>query len=111
MKIAILLPYKENYSPNLSGAVSIHVSNLYEYSKFKKNIVIWGNTKSKKYLSKNYKNISIEKDFYLATIKNIYQNLLNYKKRRVKIIEIHNRPNYVGEISNKLKSKVILYFS
>ena len=28
MKIAILLPYKEDYTPNFSGAVSIHVSNL-----------------------------------------------------------------------------------
>ena len=32
MKISILLPYKEDYSPNFSGAVSIHVSNLYKYS-------------------------------------------------------------------------------
>ena len=63
MKIAILLPYKENYSPNFSGAVSIHVSNLYKYSKFKKNITIWGNTKNKNYLSNNYKNISISKQF------------------------------------------------
>ena len=55
MKIATLLPYKENYSPNLSGAVSIHVSNLYKYSIFKKQITIWGNTSSKKYLSTNYR--------------------------------------------------------
>ena len=61
MKIATLLPYKEDYSPNLSGAVSIHVSNLYRYSKFKNNITIWGSTKSKKYLSENYKNIPINK--------------------------------------------------
>ena len=59
MKITTLLPYKEDYSPYLSGAVSIHVSNLYKYSKFKKNIIIWGSTKSKKYLSANYKNIPI----------------------------------------------------
>ena len=26
------------------------------------------------------------------------------------VIEIHNRPNYVDEISDKLKSKIILYF-
>ena len=48
MKISILLPYKEDYSPKYAGAVSIHVSNLLKYSKFKKNIKIFGNTKSKK---------------------------------------------------------------
>ena len=30
MKIAILLPYKEDYTSKYSGAVSIHVSNLYK---------------------------------------------------------------------------------
>ena len=35
MKIAILLPYKEDYTPKYSGAVSIHVSNLIKYSKYK----------------------------------------------------------------------------
>ena len=110
MKIAILLPYKENYSPNLSGAVSIHVSNLYNIQNLK-NIVIWGNTKSKKYLSKNYKKISIEKRFLSSNNKKYLSKFIELqKKEESKIIEIHNRPNYVGEISNKLKSKVILYF-
>ncbi len=36
MKIAILLPYKEDYTSKYAGAVSIHVSNLYKYSKYKK---------------------------------------------------------------------------
>ena len=45
MKISILLPYKENYTPKYSGAVSIHVSNLYKTSKFKNNTFIYGNTK------------------------------------------------------------------
>ena len=36
MKIAVLLPYKEDYTAKYSGAVSIHVSNLFNYSKFKR---------------------------------------------------------------------------
>ena len=48
MKIAILLPYKEDYTPKYSGAVSIHVSNLIKYSKFKNTTTVFGNTKKKK---------------------------------------------------------------
>ena len=38
MKIATLLPYKEDYSPSYAGAVSIHVANLFNHSKYKKDI-------------------------------------------------------------------------
>ena len=57
MQIAILLPYKENYSPKYSGAVSIHVSNLYKYSKYKNEIFIYGSTTENKYLTSNYNNL------------------------------------------------------
>ena len=57
MKIAILLPYKEDYTPKYSGAVSIHVSNLLNYSKFKLSTTIYGNSKGGKYLTKNFHNI------------------------------------------------------
>ena len=59
MKISILLPFKEDYTAKYSGAVSIHVSNLFNYSKLKKNITIFGNTNSKKYLTNNFTNIKI----------------------------------------------------
>lgn len=111
MKISILLPYKEDYSPNFSGAVSIHVSNLYKYSKFKKFITIWGNTKSKKYLSSNYKNISISKKFLSSNNKKYLSKFIFLQKEiKPDVIEIHNRPNYVQEITEKIKSKIILYF-
>ena len=57
MKIAILLPYKEDYTPKYSGAVSIHVSNLIKYSKFKNTTTVFGNTKKKNYLSDNFFNV------------------------------------------------------
>ncbi len=111
MKISILLPYKEDYSPNYSGAVSIHVSNLYKYSRFKKFITIWGNTKNKKYLSSNYKNILISKRFLSSNNKKYLTKFINLQKKiKPDIIEIHNRPNYVNEIAKNLKSKIILYF-
>ena len=45
MKISILLPYKENFSPAYPGAVSLFVNDTVNVSKFKKNITVYGNTK------------------------------------------------------------------
>ena len=44
MKISILLPYKENFSTLYAGAVSIFINDTSKISKFKKNIIIYGNT-------------------------------------------------------------------
>ena len=54
MKISILLPYKENFSPIYPGAVSIFVRDTTLKSKYKKNIIIYGNTNFKKKLLKSY---------------------------------------------------------
>ena len=35
MKISVLLPYKENYSPTYSGAVSIFIHGVTKYSNYK----------------------------------------------------------------------------
>ena len=48
MKISILLPYKENFSPDYPGAVSIFINDTSKVSIFKKNIVVNGNTEKKK---------------------------------------------------------------
>ena len=40
MKISILLPYKENFSPEYPGAVSLFVYETSRISKYKKQIVI-----------------------------------------------------------------------
>ena len=48
MKISILLPYKENFSPEYPGAVSLFVNETSKKSKYKKNITVFGNTNFKK---------------------------------------------------------------
>ena len=53
-KIAILLPYKEDYTQKYSGAVSIHVSNLFKHSYYKRYSYVYGNTKRKQFLPKNF---------------------------------------------------------
>ena len=48
MKISILLPYKENFSPNYPGAVSLFVKDTSIISKYKNTIKIYGSTNYKK---------------------------------------------------------------
>ena len=59
MKIAILLPYKENFYPDYPGAVSLFVNETSIKSKFKKNIIVFGNTNYKKKFKLKYKNIDL----------------------------------------------------
>ena len=63
MKISILLPYKENFSPTYPGAVSLLVNATNKLNKFKKNITVYGSTSHKKKLSTNYININLTKKF------------------------------------------------
>ena len=48
MKISILLPYKENFSPEYPGAVSIFINGVSRISKFRNNTIVYGNTNYKK---------------------------------------------------------------
>ena len=59
MKISILLPYKENFSPEYPGAVSIFLNSVIKKSKYKKHITVYGNTSFKKKYNIKYKNIEI----------------------------------------------------
>ena len=61
MKISVLLPYKENFSSNYAGAVSLFVRDTISYSKFLKSTFIFGNMPYKKPFLRNYINIELEK--------------------------------------------------
>ena len=71
MKISILLPYKENFSPNYPGAVSIFISSVIKKSIYKKNITVYGSTKFTRKLSKNYINIKLNKNIFSSQQKHI----------------------------------------
>ena len=112
MKISILLPYKENFSPNYPGAVSLFVKDTTQISKFKKNITIYGTTNYKEIFNLNYKNILLKKNIIQSGSKIYVNEFLKYEKILPSdIIEIHNRPNYFHLINKyKNKQKIILYF-
>ena len=111
MKISILLPYKENYSVNYAGAVSLFINDTTNLSKFKKNITIFGSTDYKSKLSKNYTNIVLNKNNLFHSQSRFYVNKFIELQKTINadIIEIHNRPNYLRYIK-KLNSKIVLYF-
>ncbi len=52
LKIATILPYKENYTHSKAQAAAIWVSDFYRLSKFKKENFIYGNTQKNDYLTK-----------------------------------------------------------
>ena len=112
MKISILLPYKENFSPTYAGAVSLFVKDTTNLSKFKKIITVYGNTKLKNIYEINYKNIFLKKNIIQSGSKLYVQQFLNYEKNNPSdIIEIHNRPNYFHLIDDvKQNQKLVLYF-
>ena len=112
MKISILLPYKENFSPAYPGAVSIFLNAVTKISKYKKNITVYGSTNFKEKFSIKYVNIEIPKK-----ILGIGSQTNNYIKKFIElenknhstVIEVHNRPLYV-QLLVENKAKKILYF-
>ena len=113
IKIASILPYKENYTVDKASAASLWVSEFYKNSKFKKNNFIYGHTKSKNYLTQNYININLKnlKSKLKSTTNEYAEKLikdLNFKN--FDIVEIHNRPQLLIKLLNKVKTRFIFYF-
>ena len=111
MNISILLPYKENFTPNYAGAVSLFVNDITNESIYKNKTFVFGSTNSKKKLSKNYINLNLNKKLFQSTSKRYVQSFLDYqKKMKSDLIEVHNRPNYIKIIKKDFKNKIVLYF-
>ena len=113
LKIATILPYKENYTVDKASAASLWVSEFYTKSKHKKNNFIYGHTKSKNYLTKNYININLKnlKSKLKSTTNEYAEKLIkDLNSKNFNIIEIHNRPQLLLKLLNKVKSRFIFYF-
>ena len=112
MKISILLPYKENFSPTYAGAVSLFVKDTTKISKFKKNITVYGNTDLKKIYKLNYKNIFLKKNVIQSGSKIYVNEFLKFEKQNPSnLIEIHNRPNYFHLIFGRNKKQSIVLYA
>ena len=112
MKIGILLPYKENFSPEYPGAVSLFVNETSKKSKYRKNIIVFGNTNFSKKFNLKYININLSKNLLSSQTKNYVKKFIDLQRRfNFSIIEIHNRPIYVKYLYDKIPNNIYsLYF-
>ena len=113
IKIATILPYKENYTLKKASAASLWVAEFFKNSKFKKNNFIFGHTKFKDYITKNYINIELKniKSKLKSTTKEYCDKLIfKIQNKNFEIIEIHNSPLIFHNLRKKIKSNYIIYF-
>ncbi len=112
MKISILLPFKENFSPIYPGAVSLFINDTLNISKYKKSSIVYGSTNFKKKFNLKYKNIKIKKSVFKSQNKSYVEEFVKLeKKRNSDLIELHNRPVYLKYLTKLLHNKnYILYF-
>ena len=107
MKISILLPYKENFSPLYPGAVSLFINSMNKLSSYKNKITVYGSTNLTEKFSDNYVNIELKKSFLKSQTRDYVNKFVElHKDKKTDIIEIHNRPNYI-EFLNALDTKKV----
>ena len=110
MKISILLPFKENFSANYAGAVSLFVNDTINQSTFKNSIRVFGNTNYKNFLSKKYTNIEFKKKLFSSTNKLYVEKFIKIENKiNSDLIEIHNRPSYISIIREKYHKLLFLF--
>ena len=113
IKIATVLPYKENYTFNKASAASLWVSEFYKKSKYRSANHIYGHTKDKDFLTRNYINIdlkNIKSKLKSATKEYTSKLIKKFKSINYDIIEIHNRPLILDELIRNIDSRYIMYF-
>jgi len=112
VKIAILLPYKENFSPEYPGAVSLFVNETSKISKYKKEIIVFGNTNYKKRYNLKYININLIKNPLISQTREYVKKFSKIQKKyNISLFEVHNRPSYIFQLSKNIPKKIFsLYF-
>ena len=126
LKIATILPYKENYTFSKAQAAAIWVCDFYKFSKHKKENYIYGNTNTKDFLTtinkitnaydlvlvylvlyKDFFNLKetkilTEKDNIYMKSKHIQFNEKNTKIFNVKIIKNHMKKHLKKSLNYKI---------
>ena len=113
MKINILLPYKEKFDLNKASSVSITVKNNLFYSRYLNDIKIFGQDVENPISKSNF--IGVKNSFFSFKGKNIFLTkkmldiILDCDDKN-QLIEVHNRPYLINEITKKTKSFPISLF-
>ena len=109
VKIATILPYKENYTFHKAQAAAIWVCDFFKYSKFKNTNYIFGNTNGNDYLTKNYINISINnlKSKFSSSTNEYCKNFIKKTKNNDFNFQLENKRNIDRKTINLLRNKEI----
>ena len=112
MRINILLPYKEKFDKDKASSVSITILNNLYYSKFQKNIKIFGQKVKQPSFKDNFEGISYSifsltsRNKFLA--KKMSSSIIKSKEKK-QIIEIHNRPYLVDFLAQANQFPISLF--
>lgn len=106
---AIILPNKEKFSKNESGAASIFVKDSLKPKDYK-SYIIYGNSKNNE---KKYKKIYVnanQKNKLLSNYLYIKKFISKFKNKNITLFEIHNRPEYVINLKKNFPSAKFIIF-
>ena len=104
MKINILLPYKEKFDLNKASSVSITVRNNLNYTRFLKEIKVYGQNVKNPFFKDNF--IGIDYNLLSFKSKNRFladkmSYLISKSSEKKQLLEIHNRPYLINQILKK----------
>ena len=106
---AIILPNKEKFSKNESGAASIFAKDSLKPKDYK-SYIIYGNSKNNE---KKYKKIFVnanQKNKLLSNYLYIKKFISKFKNKNITLFEIHNRPEYVINLKKNFPSAKFIIF-
>ena len=112
MKINILLPYKEKFDENKASSVSITVRNNLIYSKYLDQIKIYGQNVETPLFKNNF--VGLRYSILSFKSKNNFLahemlKIINKDSDKNQLIEIHNRPYLIEQITKRNKFTVSLF--
>ena len=106
-KIAVLLPYKDQFISSAAGSASIWVKDFSKKSKYLKNIIVFGSTQNTQDLIKGikYKNLKFNKYGFGKNLNYVNKFVNSISDQKIDLIEIHNRPSYLINIKSYYPEK------
>ena len=113
MKINILLPYKEKFDKNKASSVSITVKNNLLYSNYLNQIKIFGQIVETPLFKDNFLGLKYSILSFKSKNKFLAHEMLKIIHKDInknQLIEIHNRPYLIEEITRGSKFPVSLFF-
>ena len=105
----IILPNKEKFSNNESGAASIFAKESLKPKDYK-SYIIYGNSNNNE---KKYKKIFVnanQKNKFLSNYLYIKKFISKFKKKNITLFEIHNRPEYVINLKKNFPTAKFIIF-